>query len=746
MVDDFVLSIHDYPGGVQRIMTALITTSIMALAVVVRAEQPAEVVDYQRDIRPIFQQHCTKCHGGVRREAGLSFLSESGLASSESGKPVIIAGKPDESELVRRVTAPDPDIRMPAGQPPLTTPEVQKLRRWIEAGAAWPNHWSFVPLTAPVLPEVRHGGWLRNAIDSFVLARLETSGLAVSLEAHRNTLIRRLSLDLIGLPPTPDEADAFAADTSPDAYQRLVDRLLASPHFGERWGRHWLDQARYADSDGYELDKPRPDAYRWRDWVIDAVNRDLPFDQFTVQQFAGDLLPDATPLQRLATAYHRQTLTNNEGGVDKEEYRFKAVLDRASNTGTVWLGLTLTCTQCHNHPYDPFTQREFYELAAIFNNADEAEIELLQSTSPDAKPRKLPILAQRPMPRSTLLLKRGEFLQPGDEVQPGLLQRLHAWEPTSTDRPVDRLMLARWLVNRDNPLTPRVTVNQIWLRLFGHGLVRTPEDFGARGERPAHAELLDWLAREFLLRSWSRKELIRQIVTSASYRQSSNHRSELDSVDPHNLLLARQNRLRVEAEIVRDLHLAAGGLLTNRIGGPSVFPPLGAEFVKITFRSELPWKTSTGEDRYRRGMYTFFKRSVPYPDLMLFDCPDASTAAVERVVSNTPLQALTTLNGATYVEAARGLARRMFLHSRLDHGAQIEYAFRVCVARQPSPSESARLVELLHDCRAWYEAHPDDARQMLGDWQDDNLEIPDAAALVATANVLMNIDEFITRD
>ena len=436
-----------------------------------------------------------------------------------------------------------------------------------------------------------------------------------------------MSLDLLGLPPELAAADAFAADTAPDAFDRLVDSLLANPHFGERWGRHWLDLARYADSDGYEVDKPRPDAYRWRDWVIEAVNRDLPLDQFTIEQFAGDLLADATPEQRLATAYHRQTLTNNEGGVDQEEYRFKAVQDRASNTAAVWLGLTLGCAQCHDHPYDPVTQREFYGLAAIFNNADEVELELPDANRHSAKPQKFRVLAQRAEPRVTRLLKRGEFLQPGEEVAPNVLSGLHTLDRGHTDARPDRLDLARWLVDPANPLTPRVAANQIWLRLWGQGLVRTPDDFGARGEPPTHPGLLDWLASELLTRGSSRKELIRKIVSSAAYRQASHQRPELAVLDPDNRLLARQNRVRVEAEIVRDLQLAAGGLLDQTIGGPSVFPPLGEEFIKITFRSQLPWKTSTGGDRYRRGMYTFFKRSVPYPDLMLFDCPDASGAA-----------------------------------------------------------------------------------------------------------------------
>ncbi len=730
-----------------------------------RGEEP---IEFARDIQPILQRHCTQCHGGVQREAGLSLLSPGG--AGESGKALMVPGKPDESELILRVTAANADERMPAEQPPLAADQIAKLRRWIEEGASWPKHWSFAPLTAPKLSEVKDPAWCISPIDRYVLARLEQSGVAPSPGADRFTLIRRLSVDLLGLPPEVTTSDAFASDVAPDAYERLADYFIASPHFGERWGRHWLDLARYADSDGYEVDKPRPDAYRWRDWVIEAVNCDLPLDQFTIEQFAGDLLADATPQEHLATAYHRQTLTNNEGGVDQEEYRFKAVQDRASNTASVWLGLTLGCAQCHDHPYDPFTQREFYELAAIFNNADEAEIELPGASRPSAKPQKVRVLAEREAPRATRLLKRGEFLQPGEEVLPGVLSGLHSLNRHCTDGRPDRLDLARWLVDRANPLTPRVAANQVWLRLWGQCLVRTPGDFGARGEPPTHPELLDWLASELLIRSTSRKGLIREIVSSTAYRQASRQRPELASRDPGNQLLARQNRVRVEAEVVRDLQLAAGGLLDQTVGGPSVFPPLGEEFIKITFRSQLPWKTSTGGDRYRRGMYTFFKRSVPYPDLMLFDCPDAAGAAHERSVTNTPLQALAVLNSQTSLEAARGLAQRMLIERSspkprpsvgvlgeptsaqertltngqgFDTSESVNFlglAMRICLTRPPTAAELTRLAELHRAHQAWYEAHPDDARELAQGAP------PEFAALVATANVILNLDEAITRE
>jgi hypothetical protein len=722
-----------------------IELALLSLIAWSQVAEGGDGIGFTRDILPLFQQHCLKCHGGVRRAGGLSLSVMSGAhLTGDSGKAMIVAGQPEQSELFRRVTTTGADERMPAEQPPLNPAQIDTLRRWIEEGAKWPKHWSFASIQTRLPPSVPDRDWRHTAIDSFVLQRLSEKNVSPSPEADRYTLIRRLSLDLLGLPPTPEEADAFAAARVPDSYERLVDRMLASPHFGERWSRHWLDQARYADSDGYEVDKARPDAYRWRDWVIAAINKDMPLDEFTVEQFAGDLLPGATPQQRLATAYHRQTLTNNEGGVDKEEYRFKAVMDRVSNTASVWLGLTLACAQCHDHPYDPFTQREYYSLAAIFNNADETEIDITDAGPQPAKKSKFRVLAEREAPRTTRTLQRGEFLQPGDEVQPGVLTHLHALTPESQN--LNRLDLARWLVDPANPLTPRVFANQMWLHLFGHGLAHTPDDFGVRGELPTHPELLDWLAGDLLARGFSRKALIRQIVTSATYRQASRQRPELATADPQNRLLARQNRLRVEAEIVRDLHLSAGGMLAMKIGGPSVFPPLGAEFVKITFRSELPWKASPGEDGYRRGMYTFFKRSVPYPDLMIFDCPDASTAAVQRSASNTPLQALMALNSETCSIAARGLAQRVLVQPFPNDSARAQWLWRICLTRPPASSELARVAELLRTHRRWYETHPDDAKAMAAELSATGASATEPAALIATASVIMNLDEFITRE
>jgi hypothetical protein len=747
----------------------ILSTGFLA---VVASAGPARAVEFDRDIRPILQD-CARCHGGIKRQNGLSFLRrEDALAPARSGERAIVPGRPEESELLRRVRATGRE-RMPAEGKPLTPNQIEGLRQWITSGAPWPEHWAFAPLKRPAPPTVKDVAWPRNPIDYFVLKRLEDKGLRPSPEADRPTLIRRLSLDLVGLPPSISDVDAFLADTGPDAYEKLVDRLLASPHFGERWGRHWLDLARYADSDGYEVDKVRPNAWYWRDWVIRAVNEDMRFDQFTVEQLAGDLLPGAGFSQKLATAFHRQTLTNNEGGIDKEEYRVKAVMDRVNTTATVWLGLTVGCMQCHDHPYDPLTQREFYGLYAFFNNADEVDLPLSKEIATkygweglrtafvekkSAKETQLAVLAERPEPRRTHLFHRGDFLQPKKEkaVRPGFLSVLPASKASES---LNRLDLAQWLV--ENPLTPRVAVNHLWLHLFGQGLVATPEDFGARGDPPSHPELLDWLADEFVSPSprpspargeggmgWSRKQIIKLIVCSTTYRQSSRHRPELTEIDPQNRLWHRQNRYRVEAEIVRDLHLAVSGLLTSRIGGPSVFPPIPKDLEKISFRSQLAWPTSTGPDRYRRGMYTFFKRSLPEPNLLVFDCPDTNETAVRRGTSNTPLQALTTLNNEVFFEAAQALARRVLQSAGSDQ-ERIALAFRLALARPPTERERDRLLELLRTSRDWYERHPivaDAASVGTKAPTRTASPTPELAAWVATVNVLVNLDEFITRE
>ena len=751
-------------------------------------------VNFSHDIEPILAGRCYACHGQDKSAGALRLNARAAaLKELDSGERAIVPGRPEVSEMIRRVSTRDASERMPLQGEPLSEQQIAALRSWIAEGAAWEPHWSFRPIAVTAPPRAP---WGRNPIDHFVLARLEREGLAPSPEADPHTLVKRLYYDLLGLPPTPEEVTAYLAERSSDRCEKLVDRLLASPHFGERWGRHWLDMARYADSDGYEKDQPRPDAWRYRDWVIDAVNSDMPLDEFTVNQLAGDLLPNATPQQRLATAFHRQTLTNAEGGVDQEEYRVAAVLDRVDTTGTVWLGLTVGCARCHSHKFDAISQREYYQLFAFFNNADEklAEIPLpgvelasakrevtayrkqiaelearmqeakassdtkniaalqqslkeLKKQAPNALAIGVRVLEERTGDRRTThVLHRGDFLQPTEAVRTGTPEVL---PPLVSRRPgadPDRLDLARWLVSDQNPLVARVMANQVWLHLFGEGLVTTPNDFGMRGERPTHADLLDWLAGEYRRKGWHRKSLIRTIVTSATYRQSSQFRSDLQQRDPRNRLLARQNRFRVEAEIVRDLSLAVSGLLSAKIGGPSVYPPMPAEVAALSYDGNFRWRPSQGEDRNRRGMYTFFKRTAPYPSLVTFDCPDANTTTVQRNTSNTPLQALATLNNDVFVEASQAFARRLLLAPADSDDERLAAAFASCAVRPPSTDELQALSELLEKSRRWYAQHPSEASLLVGRYLPDGQKIAETAAWVATVRVVLNLDTLLTRE
>jgi hypothetical protein len=643
-------------------------------------------------------------------------------------------------------------------------------------------------------------GWSRNAIDNFIFARLMQEGLQPSPEVDRARLIRRVSLDLIGLPPTPEEVDTFVNDASPDAYEKVVDRLLVSPHYGERWARPWLDLARYADTHGFEKD-PRRSIWPYRDWVIKALNDDMPFDQFTIEQLAGDLLPDPTLEQRIATGFHRNTMINTEGGVDPEEYRVAAVVDRVNTTATVWLGTTLACAQCHTHKYDPFTQQEYYQFLAFFNsNADKStsdgdmlalptpeqqaaldeitKLEAVQSKSPElqkvreqlaaakkelnSKIAKTLVMKDLPEPRDTFVHIRGNFLNKGEKVEHGVPEVLHDLHIADGEQP-NRLTLARWLVSPDNPLTARVTVNRMWEEFFGRGLVETSEDFGTRGERPTHPELLDWLATEFIREGWSMKRMHRLIVLSATYRQSPAVTPELLDRDPYNRLLARGPRMRLSAEAVRDAALAASGLLSRKIGGPSVMPPQPDGIWNSPYSNEK-WQTSSGEDRYRRGLYTFWKRTAAYPSFLSFDAPSREFCVVRRPRTNTPLQALTLLNDPVYVEAAQRLARRMVSEGGDDSASRATRGFQLVLARAPEPAEIERLIALYEGQLEHYSKDAQAAEAIAGKQESNkqadkptNDSKADATATVAdsptaeraawtvVANVLLNLDEAVTK-
>ncbi|MFO0877139.1 MAG: PSD1 and planctomycete cytochrome C domain-containing protein [Gemmataceae bacterium] len=965
---------------------------------------------YPSKVRPILATHCFKCHGPDEktRKARLRLdVRDEALKPARSRKRAIVPGKPNQSELYLRVLTSDETEVMP---PPstkavLTAQEKETLRRWIAAGAEYQPHWAFQSIRRPVVPTVGQADWPRNPLDRFLLARLEKERLRPSAEADRATLLRRVTFDLTGLPPSLAEIDAFLADSRPDAYERVVDRLLASPAYGERWARRWLDLARYADTNGYEKDRPRS-IWPYRDWVIQALNADMPFDQFSIEQLAGDLLPGAGTHQRVATGFHRNTMLNEEGGIDPLEFRFHAMNDRVSTTGTVWLGLTLQCAQCHNHKYDPISQREYYQLFAFLNNADEPELEIvepttearrkevqgkidqleedlarklnpdqlkqfdrwlkgqrekgarwttlrptrargslplltiqddhsvfvtgdqsksdtydltfsgnfdgitalrlevlpderlpargpgrvyyegpfgefflselavdvdgkkvkIQSTSEsfasggntaaraidgdqqsgwsinggqgrahqavfrfekpvtarelklhmlferyyaaglgrfriaitrdkgpvsalvvppaleellhlpadklterqlqqlrrvflgsapemasvrapvDALRQQLPrpltslVFQERPSenPRPTTVHHRGEFLQPTEAVGPGTLSALHL---LPADTPKNRLTFARWLVSRDNPLTARVTVNRHWAAFFGTGIVKTIQDFGLQGDLPFHPDLLDWLSSEFMDSGWSVKHLHRLITTSAAYRQSSRVSPELLAQDPDNRLLSRGPRVRLEAEMVRDLVLQSSGLLAWKLGGPSVYPPQPSEVTTDGAYGRLDWKPSEGLDRHRRGLYTFMKRTTPFAFFSTFDGPSGETCLARREVSNSPLQALTMLNDLTILEGAQALATQT-LNQPGDAETRLAMLFRRILGRLPTAEESRELLGFHKVQLERFRKKELDPAALAGPGAGDSAE---RAAWVALTRVLFNLDETITK-
>lgn len=683
-------------------------------------------VEFNRDIRPILASKCYACHGPDedKREADLRLD-----VRAEAVKSAIRPGKPEASELWKRITHTDPSDVMPPPSSPkqLTQVERDLIRRWIAAGAEYQNHWAFEPIKRPQVPASSG----TNPIDAFIEARLSAHGLQPAPAASPITLLRRVYLDLTGLPPAPSDLSVLT-HWSDKTYEQVVDRLLASPAFGERWARHWLDMARYADSNGFLGDGLRPSAYLYRDWVIRAFNADLPFDQFTIEQLAGDLLPSPTLDQLRATGFHRNAALNTEAGVDKEEARYQNLVDRVNTTGRVWMGLTVGCAQCHTHKYDPITIRDYYSFYAFFDNTEDR----------DEAGTKAQTLAEVTKDRrQTYVHMAGDYTRRGPDVIPASLSALPSMKKPLQPEPT-RLDLARWLVSPQHPLTSRVAVNHIWSKLFGFGLVRTPDDFGTAGESPSHPELLDWLASEFMRKGWSRKQLIKLIVMSHTYRQSSAHREDIVEIDPLNCLLARQNRIRLDAEILRDSALAVSGLLKPTLGGPSFRPPLPEDVFDVGRSSN--WKASPGDEIYRRSLYIITLRSVLYPTLTTFDSPDAADACVRRERSNTPLQALTMMNDGVFVEAARALALRALSESPPDTAARLRHLFKLALNRAPRPEEFQRLTDFHAEQKAAVKKDGASSLQILGGTApSDPVE---AATLVAVARVLMNLDEFINRE
>lgn len=736
-----------------------------------------QVEHFESTVLPILKTNCLACHTDKNPTSGLSLQS----------RDMIVKGgnRGADPKVILEAVKQSGELKMPPGKR-LTTEQVSAIEKWVTDGLPMPermlkakrpgaDHWAYQVPKKSVLPEVKQTAWVKNPLDRFVLARLEAANLKPSPEADQATLLRRVSLDLTGLPPTLAELSAFEKDDMPGAYERVVDRLLASEHYGERWGRHWLDVARYADSDGYTIDAPR-DIWKYRDWVISAMNKDMPFDQFTIEQIAGDLLPQPTQDQLIATGFHRNTPSNFEGGIDFEQYRVEAVVDRVATTGAAYLGLTMGCARCHDHKFDPISQREFYQMYAFFNNVAEVDKEddrkyfnrpflelataedLLRKAAYDAQSQVLQeelaayrktttvaddagirerldtirmirvrepkilttmVMKELPEPRPAFIHLGGDFLRKGSSVEPGVPGVLNPLEKITGT--ANRLDLAKWLVDKKNPLTARVTANRYWQQYFGKGLVDTENDFGTQGDKPTHPELLDWLAVDFMESGWSQKALHRRIVTSAVYRQSSLHRPDAAKVDPENRLLARQNRIRLDAEIIRDESLVASGLFAPKVGGPSVYPPQPPGVYQVT-QVRREWKTSTGDDRFRRGMYTFFQRSAPHPSLVVFDAPDASVTCTRRTRSNTPLQALTQLNDSGAAEWAMALSKRVAKEADADDGSRLRTTYQLALSRQPRIDEAERMMRFI-------KTQKDSGRDP---WQ-------------AVARILFNLDEFLTR-
>ncbi|MEE3373198.1 MAG: PSD1 and planctomycete cytochrome C domain-containing protein [Planctomycetota bacterium] len=880
------MSIQDWRQK-QRYAVLLAGALCVASPLLAADKETGSRVDYGRDVLPVLLAKCVRCHGPdeTKRKGDLRLDRADALHGT-----VIVPGQPAESSFIQRIMDSDPASRMPppTARMDLTKAERELLTRWVSEGARSGVHWAYVRPSRPEVPETDLSGWPRNEIDRFILARLEAGGLRPAAEADRETLIRRVTLDLTGLPPAPRQIDRFLADQRSRAYERLVDRALASQHYGERMAQDWLDLARYGDTNGYENDSDRQ-MWLYRDWVINAFNTNMPYDRFVVEQIAGDLLPDTTASQTIASGFNRNTTYNEEGGADAEEFLVAYAVERASTTATVFLGITLGCAQCHEHKYDPFTQAEFYRFYAFFNSVEgergatghdialppllslptneqnetlrrtyrelwNLELEIVdrvasatildpedtgsrQSTSGgpagdvaagkqkpsekthfsrrqewekrvraaaepdlpegvlavvrlapekrDAQQRqlvrdyfveyaysgmqeefallhqrrteltaliatqqeKIPttmVMAEMTEPRDAFVLVRGNFENRAEKVTADVPA---IFPPLPGGKPKNRLGLGYWLVDPANPLVARVAVNRIWKQLFGVGLVSTMEDFGVRGDFPSHPKLLDWLATEFVRSGWDVKALQKEIMLSAAYRQRSVYRSEVAHKDPYNRLVARQTRFRLSAEGIRDVALSIGGLLNEDIGGPSVYPFQPAGY--YSDKGRWKWPQSEGPALYRRGLYTFWRRTTMYPSFQIFDAPTRETCVANRAVTNTPLQALVTLNDPTFVESARAFARRILKEGGDTRDSRLRYAYRVALGRLPDEAEWETLRQL-HSGQLERFRNDSAGAQSLAKYDGSESAADKDLALVATwtalANVFLNLDETITRN
>ncbi|KAA1257922.1 Planctomycete cytochrome C [Rubripirellula obstinata] len=718
------------------------------LALAALASQ-AKAVDFNRDVRPILSDKCYVCHGpdAEARQAGLRFDTEEGALDA------IVAGDPDDSDLVFRIESDDEDTVMPPPDSHLVLSDKEKatLRRWISQGAKWEGHWAFEPILRPGEPGVGV-----NPIDAFVISGLDAKAITPAQPSDRATWLRRVTQDLIGLPPSIAEIDAFLIDQSPVACEKVVDRLLASDDYAERMATIWLDNARYADSNGFQFDNQRT-MWPWRDWVIQAFQQNMPYDQFVTEQLAGDLLENPTQQQLIATGFNRNHGYSVEGGITDEEYRVTYANDKTSTAGTLFLGLTMDCTRCHDHKYDPLDMDDYYSLYAFFNTSAESGAPgepgrdqmaaapfIEHGFSEDNSSKPVLAMVMKEEPRTTYILKQGLFDQPGEEVSPRTPKVL----PSFDGYLPNRLGLARWLCSDDNPLFARVTVNRLWQQFFGIGLVKTSDNFGLQGELPSHPQLLDWLAAEFRDSGWDLQTVIRHIVLSATYRQSSNFRTSID--DPENRLLARGPSFRLPAELIRDQALFASGLLTGKIGGPSVMPyqPPGVwEDLNAPPSHVETYTQSDGSDLYRKSLYTYWRRAAPHPAMATFDSPSRNVCTVQRMATNTPLQALVTLHDPTYIEAARAMGEANAGMSQ-EAGLAIAQGFREILSRQPRDVELRLLEDLYQDRLDFYRHNPDAAERLLSVGHrvvKRGIDKPHVAALTDVYHTVFNLSETLSR-
>lgn len=798
-------------GGVLPLAVAVATAAPTA------PPSPRDPAYFTKVVRPILAEKCFSCHSERVHLSGFRLDRRAEMLQGGKHGAALDLNKPDVSLLLRAIRHEGPLKMPPAGK--LGDAEISALTEWVRGGAVWDatgggddRLWALSPLRRPLVPAVRAEAWVKNPIDRFVLARLEREKLRPSPYADRQTLIRRVTLDLLGIPPTPEDVDAFLADRRPDAWERVVDRLLADPHFGERMAQHWLDLARYADSDGYHDDTTRL-MWRYRDYVIQAFNKNKPFDQFTVEQLAGDLLPNATLEQQTASAFNRCGPTTSEGGAVPEEVLARYASERVNATGQVWLGLTVQCAECHDHKYDPITTRDYYQLTAFFNQVPEqalyrgtdapptlllptpeqqkqmdslaAEIAALEveakgdvipagsTANPQVKSRidartkkiadlkasrariereaRLRVMADVPDRRPTHILMRGDYRNKGDEVRPDAPAALGG---LPTGAPANRLALARWLTDPANPLPARVTVNRLWQMVFGSGLSRSSDDLGVRGEKPTHPELLNYLAADFVSTGWDVKRLLRNIMLSATYRQSSRVAPELRSRDPQNRLLARGPRFRLPAELIRDNALAISGLFDRdrAPGGPSVKPYQPGDLwreLSAGDDSSKSYVQDHGPDLYRRGLYTFWKRSILYPSFAVFDAPKREVCTAMRPITNTPLQAFAVLNDVTYMEAARVFAQKILTERGSDFGSRLAFAYRRALSRPPDAREHRIMLQLLERSRSTYAADPAAAKELVSAGEAPRpaeLSVTELAAWSCVANAILNLDETVTKE